>query len=121
MRFSILLLFTIFTFGQQTSKVDFKTVTGNIILNAMDKKVSGTVNYLFEVNKAIDTIRIDAQKMIVTNVKINFCSLLSKRKNGKKKKYRKAHEVSLFDTNIIIFKLSHFQIFKLKNYLRFSK
>jgi hypothetical protein len=46
---------------------------------------------------------------------------LSKSKNGKKKKYRKAHEVSLFDTNIIIFKLSHFQIFKLKNYLRFSK
>ena len=71
MRFSILLLFTVFTFGQQTSKVDFKTVTGNIIVNAMDKKVSGTVNYLFEVNKAIDTIKIDAQKMIVTNVKIN--------------------------------------------------
>ena len=71
MRFSILLLFTVFTFGQQTSKVDFKTVTGNIIVNAMDKKVSGTVNYLFEVNKAIDTIKIDAQKMIVNNVKIN--------------------------------------------------
>jgi len=71
MRFSILLLFTIFTFGQQTFKVDFKTVTGNIIVNEMDKKVSGTVNYLFEVNKAIDTIKIDAQKMIVNNVKIN--------------------------------------------------
>ena len=43
----------------------------DIIVNEMDKKVSGTVNYLFEVNKAIDTIKIDAQKMIVTNVKIN--------------------------------------------------
>ncbi len=71
MRFSIFLFFTVFTFGQQTSKVDFKIVTGNIIVNAMDKKVSGTVKYLFEVKKAIDTIKIDGIKMTFSNVKIN--------------------------------------------------
>ena len=53
MRFSIFLLFTVFTFAQQTSKVDFKIVTGNIIVNAMDKKVSGTVKYLFEVKRPL--------------------------------------------------------------------
>ena len=71
MRFSIFLLFTVFTFGQQTSKVDFKIVTGDIIVNAMDKKVSGTVKYLFEVKKAIDTIKINGIKMTFSNVKIN--------------------------------------------------
>ena len=71
MRFSIFLLFTVFTFAQQTSKVDFKIVTGNIIVNAMDKKVSGTVKYLFEVKKTIDTIKIDGIKMTFSNVKIN--------------------------------------------------
>ena len=59
------------SFAQQTQKVDFKTAFGNISINPVEKKVSGSVRYVFEVKEAIDTIKIDAQKMVVTNVKIN--------------------------------------------------
>ena len=71
MRQIFLFLFSVFSFAQQTTKVDFKTAHGNISINPIEKKVSGSVRYVFEVIQAIDTIKIDAQKMIVTNVKIN--------------------------------------------------
>ena len=71
MRQLFLLLFTAFTFAQQTQKVDFKTAYANISINPIEKKVSGSVRYVFEVKQAIDTIKIDAQKMTITNVKIN--------------------------------------------------
>ncbi|WP_293894748.1 M1 family metallopeptidase [Flavobacterium sp.] len=71
MRHLLFLLFTVFTFAQQTPKVDFKTAFGNISINPIEKKVAGSVRYVFEVKQAIDTIKIDAQKMVVTNVKIN--------------------------------------------------
>ena len=71
MRHLFFLLFTVFTFAQQTQKVDFKTAYGNISINPIEKKVSGSVRYVFEVKQAIDTIKIDAQKMVVTKVKIN--------------------------------------------------
>lgn len=71
MRHLFLLLFTVFTFAQQTQKVDFKTAYGNISINPFEKKVLGSVRYVFEVKQTIDTIKIDAQKMLVTNVKIN--------------------------------------------------
>jgi len=71
MRQIFLLLYSVFSFAQQTTKVDFKTAYGTISINPIEKKVSGSVRYVFEVKEAIDTIKIDAQKMIVTNVKIN--------------------------------------------------
>ncbi len=71
MRHLYFLLFTVFTFAQQTQKVDFKTAFGNISINPIEKKVSGSVRYVFEVKQAIDTIKIDAQKMVITKVKIN--------------------------------------------------
>jgi aminopeptidase N len=71
MRHLFLLLVSVFSFAQQTSKVDFKTANGNITINPIAKKVSGTVKYCFEVKEAIDTIKIDAQKMTFTDVKIN--------------------------------------------------
>ena len=71
MRHLLFLLFTVFTFAQQTQKVDFKTAFGNISINPIEKKVSGSVRYVFDVKQAIDTIKIDAQMMAVTNVKIN--------------------------------------------------
>jgi aminopeptidase N len=71
MRHLLFLLFTVFTFAQQTQKVDFKTAFGTISINPIEKKVSGSVRYVFEVKQVIDTIKIDAQKMVVTNVKIN--------------------------------------------------
>ena len=71
MRYYLLLLISFFSFAQQIQKVDFKIAYGNISINPIEKKVSGTVRYIFEVKQAIDTIKIDAQKMTVTNVKIN--------------------------------------------------
>ena len=71
MRYYLLLLISFFSFAQQIQKVDFKTAYGNISINPIEKKISGTVRYVFEVKQAIDTIKIDAQKMTVTNVKIN--------------------------------------------------
>jgi aminopeptidase N len=67
----IFLFISFFTFAQQTTKVDFKTVYGNISINPIDKKVFGSVKYTFEVKEAIDTIKIDAQHMTFTDVKIN--------------------------------------------------
>ena len=71
MRQIFLLLYSVFSFAQQTTKVDFKTAYGTISINPIEKNVSGSVRYVFEVKQAIDTIKIDAQKIIVTNVKIN--------------------------------------------------
>ena len=71
MRYLFFLFISIFTFAQQTTKVDFKTVTGNITINPINKKVFGSVKYVFEVKEVIDTIKIDAQKMTFTDVKIN--------------------------------------------------
>lgn len=70
MRYLFLLLFS-FSFAQQTPKVDFKTVHATLQPNAIEKSISGEVNYQFEVLKAIDTIAIDAIKMDFSNVKIN--------------------------------------------------
>jgi len=67
----ILLLFTTFIFAQQTKFVDFKTVSGQLSLNAKEKSVSGSIDYLFEVLKPIDTIKIDAKNMEFTNVQID--------------------------------------------------
>ena len=71
MRQIFFLLFTVFTFAQQTQKVDFKTVTGTITINPTEKRVFGSVRYEFEVKEDIDTIKIDAKKMTFSDLKIN--------------------------------------------------
>ena len=62
---------TSFVFAQQTSFVDFKSVLGKIAINASDKTISGDVHYNFEVLKSIDTIKIDAQNMKFSDLKLN--------------------------------------------------
>jgi aminopeptidase N len=71
MRLLFFLLFTFFSFAQQNTKVDFKSAKGNITVDINQKKVFGTVSYVFDVKESIDTIKIDAQKMIFAEVKIN--------------------------------------------------
>jgi aminopeptidase N len=66
-----LLFFTAFTFAQQTQFVDFKTVSGQLTVNVVEKTISGTVDYQFEILKPIVTIRIDAKNMIFSNVQID--------------------------------------------------
>lgn len=67
----IFLFLSFISFAQQTTKVDFKTAKGNIAVDVNQKKIFGTVNYVFEVKESIDTIKIDAQKMTFSDVKIN--------------------------------------------------
>ncbi|MCF8321441.1 MAG: M1 family metallopeptidase [Flavobacterium sp.] len=65
------LLMTLFSFAQQTKSVDFTSVIGKIEINALDKSVAGEVTYNFEIINSIDTIKIDAQNMDFSNLKIN--------------------------------------------------
>ncbi|MDR6967433.1 aminopeptidase N [Flavobacterium arsenatis] len=60
-----------FLFSQQIKYVDFKTVDAIISVNPIEKSVSGSVNYTFEVLSKIDTIRIDAKNMNFEKIKIN--------------------------------------------------
>lgn len=73
MKFTKILFFLcpFFVFSQQFKKVDFKTLNANLSLHAGDRKISGTVNYTFDVLSSIDTIRIDAKNMNFSDVKIN--------------------------------------------------
>jgi aminopeptidase N len=70
MKYLFLLLST-FTFAQQTQFVDFKSVLGKIAINPIEKTISGDVDYDFEVLKSIDTIKIDAQNMEFSDLKLN--------------------------------------------------
>ena len=70
MKYLFLLLSTI-TFAQQTQFVDFKSVLGKIAVNPIEQTVFGHVDYDFEVLKSIDTIKIDAQNMEFSDLKLN--------------------------------------------------
>ena len=78
----LLLLFSVFSFAQQTASVDFKTIHAAISVNPVKRNVVGQCSYTFTVTKKIDTIRIDAQKMEFSEVKINGSSV----KSGNNKK-----------------------------------
>ncbi|MSP85531.1 MAG: M1 family peptidase [Flavobacteriaceae bacterium] len=67
----LILLFSFISFAQQTKFVDFKSVLGKIEINPIEKSVSGEVTYFFEVTSAIDTIKMDAQNIDFSNLKIN--------------------------------------------------
>ncbi|TDE42025.1 M1 family peptidase [Flavobacterium rhamnosiphilum] len=64
-----------FTFAQQTQFVDFKSVLGKIVVNSIEKTVSGAIDYDFDVLKSIDTIKIDAQNMEFSDLKLNGKSI----------------------------------------------
>jgi aminopeptidase N len=71
MRTLFLLLFSVFTFAQQTSKVDFLAAQAIVAPDASLKKVVGAMQYQFKVLKNIDTIRIDAKNMNFDHVLVN--------------------------------------------------
>ncbi len=84
----LLLLITLFSFSQQTQKVDFTNVYANLSLNTKSKSVFGIVIFKFNVLSAIDSIRIDAKKMEFNSVLIN----------GKEVKFRNSKkELILFE------------------------
>ena len=96
-----LLVISQLSLAQQTAKVDFKTISAAIEINPVKRNVVGKATYTFEViDKKIDTIRIDAQKMLFTNVKINNSSV--KFKSDKKQLllfagFRKGENTLTFD------------------------
>nr|WP_288835501.1 M1 family metallopeptidase [uncultured Flavobacterium sp.] len=65
------LFISTFIFAQQAKTVDFTSVSAQLSLNATEKSVAGTVNYSFEILKAIDTLKIDAQNMQFSKVELN--------------------------------------------------
>jgi len=67
----IFLLITSFAFAQQTQYVDFKSVSGQLTLNAKEKTIVGVIDYQFEVLKPLDTIKIDAKNMEFSKVQID--------------------------------------------------
>ena len=67
----LFLFLSAFAFAQQTKSVDFKTVNGQITIDPNNKSVAGTVTYVMEVLKPIDTIKIDAQNMTFSEVELN--------------------------------------------------
>jgi len=60
-----------FIFAQQTKFVDFTSVSAHLKLNPTENSISGTVNYSFKVLEPTDTIKIDAQNMQFSSVKLN--------------------------------------------------
>jgi len=80
MKYLLLFLSTL-SFAQQSPSVDFKTIHAAIEINPIKRNVIGKAIYTFELNKATDTIRIDAQKMVFTTVKINNKAVVFKANN----------------------------------------
>ncbi len=68
MKYLILFFFSILSFGQQTTKVDFKRAFVAITIDSNEKRVAGKMTYEFVVNQPIDTIRIDAINMGFSDV-----------------------------------------------------
>jgi aminopeptidase N len=82
------LLFSIFSFSQQTKYVDFLTCTAYLYPNFEEKSISGSVTYEFKVKQIIDTIKIDAKNIVFSDVMIN----------GKLVKYKNSGKtLDLFD------------------------
>jgi aminopeptidase N len=82
MKYLLLFFFSAFSFGQQTTKVDFIKCNAIVTPNFDLKSVDGTVSYEFKVLSEIDSIRIDAKNMDFKDVLINGKSV--NYKNNKK-------------------------------------
>src|SRR6476620_954960 len=67
----LFLFISAFSFGQQALKVDFISLNALVKPNAIEKSVSGEVSYEFNVKASIDSIKIDAVKMEISDIKIN--------------------------------------------------
>jgi aminopeptidase N len=67
----IFLLFSVFSFAQQTQKVNFTKCAASLNPSNQNKSVTGLISYDFTVISEIDTIRIDSKNMTFYNVIIN--------------------------------------------------
>lgn len=82
MKYLIFFFFSIISFAQQTTKVDFIECSATVAPHFDAKTIDGTVVYKFQVLSGIDSIRIDAKNMYFSDVAINGKSV--NYKNNKK-------------------------------------
>lgn len=87
MRYLLLVLLSSFSFAQQLEKVDFIKMDAILTPNPSSKSIEGSVYYTFKVKSSIDTIRIDAKKMVFDQLKVN----------GKEVKFKKT------DSQLLLF------------------
>jgi aminopeptidase N len=66
-----LLLFSALVFAQNPSSVNFTSCQSKLEINPVKRNVTGEVSYRFTVKSAVDSIRIDAQKMEFSQVLLN--------------------------------------------------
>lgn len=71
MRYLFLFFITTFSFAQQIKKVDFISVNASLTLSSFQKSIVGNIQFDFNVLSKMDTIKIDAQKMEIEDLKIN--------------------------------------------------
>lgn len=71
MKYLLFFLFSLVSFGQQLKVVDFIQLNAEVVPNELDKSVNGSCEFIFKVKKVIDTIKIDAKDMQVSNFTIN--------------------------------------------------
>ncbi len=71
MRYLFLIFISAVSFSQQIQKVDFIKCHATVLPKFETKSISGSIEYEFKVLQNIDTIRIDAKNMGITNLKIN--------------------------------------------------
>lgn len=64
-------MFTATLWAQSPRTVDFKTIHAALSINPVKRNVIGQAEYTFELFKGVDTLRIDAQKMVFSNLKLN--------------------------------------------------
>ena len=81
MKYLILFFFSILSFGQQTTKVDFTKCDAFVQPNFESKSVNGELTYEFKVKSDIDSIKIDAISMKFSEVKINGKEIKYKNNN----------------------------------------
>ncbi|RFN60165.1 M1 family metallopeptidase [Marixanthomonas ophiurae] len=76
----LLVLLSFFGNAQQTELVDFLSVTAEIIPNASEESVKGTVSYQFKILQKTDSVYLDAINMQVEESKSNRVSISSEEK-----------------------------------------
>ena len=67
----VILIFAHISIAQQINHVDFKTGTAILHIDLDSASVGGNIGYTFDVKNKIDTLKIDARKMLISNVVLN--------------------------------------------------
>lgn len=67
----VILIFAHISIAQQINHVDFKTAMAILHIDLDSASVGGSIGYTFDVKNKIDTLKIDARNMLISNVILN--------------------------------------------------